>query len=101
MLDGKIGGKTCALKVDKKSRTFLLRSAFSRSRHWLFGSHEEERSGRGNLAAEQISSMRSDSQDVALALSDLLGESDGTASNGVVATGRESQSEEGPACGVR
>ena len=101
MPDGKIGGKTCAINVEKEILDFLLRSPNSRSRHCLFGSHEEERSGRGNLAAERISSMRSGSQDVALALSDLLGENGGTAGNGVVATGRESQSEEDPACGVR
>ena len=32
---------------------------------------------------------------------DLLGENVGAVSNGMVATGRESQSEEGPACGGR
>lgn len=101
MPDGRIGGKTCAKEVEKEIGSFLLRSSFSRSRHWLFGSHKEERSGRGNLAATGIESMRSGSQDVALALQDLFGENAGAASNGVVATGRESQSEEGPACGVR
>jgi hypothetical protein len=45
--------------------------------------------------------MRSGSQDVALALQDLLGENVGATGNGVAVTGRESQSEEGPACGVR
>ncbi len=45
--------------------------------------------------------MRSGSQDVALALQDLYGENVEAAGNGADVTGRESQSEEGPACGVR
>lgn len=99
--DVRIGGKPCATKVENENVIFPLRRPLSRSRHCLFGSHEDEQSGRGNLAAEGLESMRSGSQDVALALQDLLGENEGAASNEVAATGRESQSEEGPACGVR